>query len=426
VDREKLFRSYQRTRELTRELCAPLEIEDYVVQPMADVSPPKWHLGHTTWFFERIVLSETPGHEAFHPQYDFLFNSYYNALGPRWARDMRGALSRPAVREVLSYRSHVDQRLEELLLCGSDEILSRVSGWIELGIHHEQQHQELLVTDIKAILAQSPLYPVYRPAANPDGNGNACTTAAGFAAIPAGRYEIGYRGGGFAYDNEKPAHFAWLGDFEIGNRLVTNGEFLDFMNDGGYERPELWLSDGWDTVQRQGWTSPLYWIDGAGAWKMFTLAGLRDVDWNGPVCHASYFEADAFARWKGMRLPTEAEWEVASTVTEREAIQRGSFLDGGLLQPAPCSSGAGELSQMFGEVWQWTCSAYLPYPGFQPLPGALGEYNGKFMNGQYVLRGGSCATPRAHIRGTYRNFFQPEKRWQFTGIRLARAASSPR
>ncbi|HKW99365.1 MAG TPA: ergothioneine biosynthesis protein EgtB [Bryobacteraceae bacterium] len=419
MDRDELLCRYACTRRLTAELCAPLEIEDHVVQPVPDVSPPKWHLGHTTWFFERMILAETPGYRQFDEQFNFLFNSYYNALGPRWARNMRGALSRPTVREILAYRAYVDEHLGELLRKGADEIVRAVSGVVELGIHHEQQHQELLVTDIKAILGQSSMYPVYRAPNNTGEEGMGALARAEFTGFPEGRYQIGFEGAGFAYDNEKPAHQVWLGEFEMCNRLVTNGEYLDFMNDGGYRRPELWLSDGWETAQQQGWNCPLYWVSGSGFWKTFTLAGLRDITWSEPVSHVSYFEADAFARWKGGRLPTEAEWEVAAG-SEPEEIGCGSFLDSWMLQPGSDSCGPGKLSQMFGEVWQWTSSAYLPYPGFRPLEGALGEYNGKFMNGQYVLRGGSCATPRSHIRATYRNFFQPEKRWQFTGIRLAR------
>lgn len=422
MDRNDLIRRYECTRKLTCELCSPLETEDYVVQPMADISPPKWHLGHTTWFFERMVLSEVPGYQPFHTQYDLLFNSYYNSLGPRWARNMRGALSRPTVREIFDYRSYVDGHLIGSFASGSEETVSGISWLIELGIHHEQQHQELLVTDIKAILAQSPMYPVYRQAADAPKKSVTSSGAEGFTSFAAARYEIGFGGPCFAYDNERPAHFVWLGEFEMQNRLVTNGEFLDFMNDGGYQRPELWLSDGWDIAQQQGWNSPLYWVPDGGAWSTFTLSGIRELDLGEPVCHTSYFEADAFARWKGLRLPTEAEWEVAARPAAAEAIHRGSFLDSGILQPSSDSSELGEVSQMFGEVWQWTSSAYLPYPGFRPLPGALGEYNGKFMNGQYVLRGGSCATARAHIRPTYRNFFQPDKRWQFTGIRLARSS----
>src|SRR5712692_3012263 len=322
ADRNELMHWYECARKLTCELCEPLEIEDYVVQPVADVSPPKWHLGHTTWFFERMVLSEMPWYEPLRPQYNLIFNSYYNALGPRWARSMRGALSRPTVREVLSYRSQGDQHLLELLVSGSARIASEVSGLVELGVHHEQQHQELLITDIKAILAQSPMYPVYRPAPNVARNEITCSTE-DFTAFPAGRYDVGFSGVGFAYDNEKPAHFVWLGDFELRNRLVTNGEFLDFMNDGGYQRPELWLADGWDIAQHQGWNTPLYWVPDGDGWKMFTLSGLCKLDLSAPVCHVSYFEADAFARWKEMRLPTELEWEVAARAAEAEAIRRG-------------------------------------------------------------------------------------------------------
>ncbi len=419
MHREELVTRYLSTRRLTQELCAPLEVEDYVVQPMPDASPPKWHLGHTSWFFERVILAETRGYRPYDEQFYFLFNSYYHSFGPRWTRSLRGALSRPTVREVMAYRRHVDERMEALLEEASDETFARAAPLADLGIHHEQQHQELLATDIKAILAQCPMYPAYRQAA-PAGGAKEQAAVEKFTGFAAGKYTIGFAGDGFAYDNESPAHAVWLESFELADRLVTNREFLAFMADGGYQRPELWLSDGWDAVQQEGWNSPLYWVPADGAWQVFTLAGLRPLEPDDPVCHVSFFEADAYARWKGLRLPTEAEWEVAGRAAAETGICQGSFLDSERFHPAADGAGARGLRQMYGEVWQWTSSAYLPYPGYRPPAGPLGEYNGKFMNGQYVLRGGSCATPRSHIRPTYRNFFQPEKRWQFTGIRLAR------
>ncbi|MGH9660814.1 MAG: ergothioneine biosynthesis protein EgtB [Bryobacteraceae bacterium] len=402
-----LASAYSTTRRATENLCAALETEDYVVQPIPDASPPKWHLAHTSWFFERVVLSTAPGYREFHPHFSLLFNSYYHSFGPRWARNQRGALSRPTVREVLDYRRWVDRHMADRLASPGD-----AAPLIELGIHHEQQHQELLVADIKAILGNCPTYPAYHTAQPP----GAAATVNSFTAFAGGRHEIGFGGDGFAYDNESPSHAVWLEDFEIADRLVSNREFLEFIDDGGYRQPALWLSDGFDTARAQGWDCPLYWI--AGEARVFTMAGLQPLDLDQPVCHVSYFEAEAFARWKGLRLPTEAEWEVAAVSLPRDAILQGSFLESGVFQPQ-AARGPG-LREMFGELWQWTTSAYLPYPGFVPLAGALGEYNGKFMNGQYVLRGGSCGTPRSHIRATYRNFFSPEKRWQYTGIRLAR------
>jgi ergothioneine biosynthesis protein EgtB len=419
--RLELLEHYLDTRRLTLRLCEPLEIEDYVVQPMADASPPKWHLGHTTWFFERAILSESRDYVPYDATYYFLFNSYYNSFGPQWRRNARGVLSRPTVAEVIRYRREIDERVELFLRAGGGASHA-APPLVELGINHEQQHQELLLTDLKATFAQCPLFPAYvEPSTvaatrSSDSHGR----SAAYTQFAGGQYEIGHRGAGFAYDNETPSHRVLLGDFEIQNRLVTNGEFLEFINDGGYKRPELWLSDGWDTVQQQGWDSPLYCIFMDGTWCVYTLAGLQLLDVAAPVCHVSFYEADAFARWKGLRLPTEAEWEVAAGSLTPDEAAGGSFLESRRFHPQPDETAGLRLCQMFGEAWQWTASAYLPYPGFRPLPGPLGEYNGKFMNNQYVLRGGSCATPKSHIRRTYRNFFQPDKRWQFTGIRLAR------
>jgi ergothioneine biosynthesis protein EgtB len=388
-----------------------------VVQSMPDVSPTKWHLAHVTWFFERFVLKpHLAGYRELEPRYDYLFNSYYYTAGEMHARPRRGLLSRPTVEEVLAYRRHVDAAMTRLL-DGADDAVRYL---IVLGLHHEQQHQELMLTDIKHVLAQNPLEPVYRAgAATPAAAGAGPLAWTGF---PGGVAEIGADGGGFCYDNETPRHRVWLEDFELATRPVTNGEFRDFIDDGGYQRPELWLSEGWATILAEGWDRPLYWQSDRE--RVFTLGGSRPIDPEAPASHLSYYEADAYARWAGARLPTEAEWEVASrTSAERGAdggIASGHFVESGALQPRAAGPGEG-LRQMFGDVWEWTASPYAPYPGFEPLAGSLGEYNGKFMCSQLVLRGGSCATPADHIRDTYRNFFYPRDRWQFTGLRLARS-----
>ncbi|HJU84593.1 MAG TPA: ergothioneine biosynthesis protein EgtB [Holophagaceae bacterium] len=394
---------YLAIRRATEALTAPLSPEDMTVQSMPDASPVKWHLAHTTWFFETFLLKDLPGYRPFHPDFAFLFNSYYEALGPRHARPRRGLLTRPSLEEIRAYRAHVDAALQ-------DSVERLDAGLLELGLNHEQQHQELILTDLKHLLAQNPLRPSYGAPTRPS------APAAPLAWIPFGEglFELGHRGAGFAFDNEVPCHTVFLQSFELANRPVTNGEYLAFVEDGGYTRPGLWLSDGWALVQAEGWTAPLYWERGPGGWKQFTLAGLRDLDPDEPACHLSYYEADAYARWTEARLPTEAEWERAMAGLP---IQ-GNLLESGAFHPR-AATGAG-LLQGFGDVWEWTCSAYLPYPGFRPAPGAVGEYNGKFMINQMVLRGGSCATSASHLRATYRNFFPPHARWQFSGLRLAR------
>jgi ergothioneine biosynthesis protein EgtB len=406
---------YRAVRRTTEALCEPLAVEDYVIQSMPDASPVKWHLAHTTWFFETFVLSpHLPGYRPFHPQFGFLFNSYYNAVGPRWPRPQRGLLSRPTVAEVYRYRAYVDEHMARLFRPGCAELLRDLAATLVLGLHHEQQHQELIVTDLKHALAANPLCPVYRDRQPEGGEPPACA----WVSFPEGLATIGHDGRGFTFDNEGPRHRVFVPGFQLASRLVTNGEYLRFMADGGYDRPELWLSDGWATRQARDWTAPLYWEKQDGAWIVFTLAGPRPLDPAEPVCHVSFYEADAFARWAGARLPTEAEWEVAAATIPLA----GHFLDREHFHPAarPADDDTGPLVQLFGDVWQWTASPYVAYPGYAPPAGALGEYNGKFMCNQLVLRGASCATPRSHARRTYRNFFPPEARWQFTGVRLAK------
>lgn len=418
MTREDLRRLYLSTRKATESLCVPLEIEDYVIQPMDDASPAKWHLGHTTWFFERFLLgSFSPGYKPQHDLYEFLFNSYYESIGERWLRSNRGHLSRPTVKEVYLYRSSIDGRMHELMDSVSEKDWPRFHFLTTLGIHHEQQHQELLVTDIKSVLCINPLRPVYR--AQEKETSNEQTMPAKFVEFPEGISDLGYAGDAFCFDNERPAHKTYLQAFRVQDRLVTNSEYMDFIKDGGYSDFRHWLSDGWFTVQDRGWKAPLYWESRDGVWLNMTLSGFREVAPAEPVCHVSFYEADAFARWSGRRLPTEAEWERAGR-EHGGPPANGHFVESERYHPAPLKPGdQSKLHQMFGDVWEWTSSAYLPYPGFRPEPGAVGEYNGKFMSNQMVLRGGSCATPANHIRITYRNFFQCDKRWQFTGIRLA-------
>jgi ergothioneine biosynthesis protein EgtB len=407
---------YARVRRFTEGLCDPLETEDYVVQSMADVSPTKWHLAHTSWFFETFVLRpHLAGYREIDPAYAFLFNSYYVSAGERHCRAQRGYISRPTVAEVFAYRRHVDAAMEELLTSASEHAMTGIEPLVEIGLQHEQQHQELMLTDIKHVLSVNPLRPAYGGAGKPaDGPGTAEAREAEWIAYPGGLYEIGHAGPGFAFDNEGPRHRVYLDDYALARRPLSNGEYLAFMADGGYERPELWLSLGWATVEENEWSEPFYWEERDGEWWTYTLAGMRRVDPREPAVHLSYFEADAYARWAGARLPTEAEWEVAAAALEIS----GNLVESGRFHP---TAGAGEGPlQMFGDVWEWTRSQYEPYPGYRPPEGALGEYNGKFMCNQFVLRGGSCATPGSHIRATYRNFFPPEATWQFTGARLAR------
>jgi len=417
VQRSDVQQYYLDVRQMTHGLCQPLAIEDYVIQPVASVSPPKWHLAHTTWFFETFVLQPyMPDYTPYHPLYSYLFNSYYQHIGERWERPKRGDLSRPTVREVYAYRAAIDDRMMQLIDTLDAPQWSEVYDRIVLGLHHEQQHQELLVTDIKYILATNPLYPVYH--ATPRVTPAAPVAAAHFIAFAGGMYDLGYAAEGFCFDNEQPAHRVFVHDFALQNRLVTNGEYLAFIEDGGYGDFRHWLSNGWDTVQREGWEAPLYWQRLDGQWHEMTLTGLRQLDVHAPVTHVSYYEAAAYASWTGKRLPAETEWEVAAR-RAGATPEAGNFVETHNFHPMPAPQQEGTLVQMLGDGWEWTGSAYLPYPGYRQGPGALGEYNGKFMSDQMVLRGGSCATPRSHIRVTYRNFFPAYERWQFTGIRLA-------
>jgi ergothioneine biosynthesis protein EgtB len=397
------------TRALSGELAQSLSDEDQVVQVMDDASPTKWHLAHTTWFFEAFLLKRfLPGYQVFDERFEYCFNSYYESVGARQPRPKRGLLTRPSAEEVRAYRAFVDEALDRLF----DSALDRAAAaLIELGINHEQQHQELLLTDILALFAAEPLKPAYRET-NPGVRGD--TAALEWITFDGGILEVGHDGQGFAYDNEGPRHEALIRPFRLANRCVTNAEWITFIEDGGYRTPTLWLADGWNTVKAQEWCGPLYLEEDEGGYMQMSLLGFRPVDPAAPVTHVSYYEADAFARWAGARLPTEFEWEAASTNVPLE----GRTLGTGNLRPMPANPGQG-LKQMIGDVWEWTASAYLPYPGFKAAPGAVGEYNGKFMCNQFVLRGGSCVTPEGHVRRTYRNFFYPHQRWQFTGLRLA-------
>lgn len=390
----------------------PLKIEDYVVQASPDVSPMKWHLAHTTWFFERFVLTPfSPAYRLFHPGFDHLFNSYYETVGKPFPRSERGWLSRPTVKEIWGYRQYVEEHVEKLLLDNSTPLYS-VWPTIEIGIHHEQQHQELMLTDLKYNFYVNPLKPVYRECASRQARPNT-NNSFEWETFDGGLVEIGHDGQGFAFDNEGPRHKLWLEPYRLASRPVTNGEFLAFMEDGGYHEVSYWLSDGWTTVRREGWRAPLYWEQIDGEWYYFTLSGMRAVDEREPVTHISFYEADAYARWAEKRLPTEAEWENAFASCKI----KGNFADTRYYHP--CADETGGVESVYGDVWEWTASPYVPYPGNTPLEGALGEYNAKFMANQMVLRGGSCVTPASHIRPTYRNFFQPDKRWQFSGLRLA-------
>ncbi|MGB5850784.1 MAG: ergothioneine biosynthesis protein EgtB [Rhodanobacter sp.] len=397
---------FAQVRQQTQALCAGMTAEDMLLQSMPDASPAKWHLAHTTWFFETFVLARDPSWKPRDPAWQYLFNSYYQSVGPMHVRAQRGLLSRPSLDEVTDYRRRVDEAVAALLERQDDPELASL---VELGVQHEQQHQELLLTDIKHAFWCNPLRPALRPALAASAPASAVPLR--FIAGREGIVEIGHRGDGFAFDNETPRHRTLLQPHALANRLVTNAEYLAFVREGGYREPGLWLSDGWATVQRENWQRPLYWQDDLAS--EFTLSGVRALDPAEPVCHLSYYEADAFARWAGARLPTEAEWESAAQGTAIE----GNLQESGRFQPLPAQAGEGML-QSHGDAWEWTASPYVGYPGYRPLPGSLGEYNGKFMCGQWVLRGGSCATPRDHLRATYRNFFPPHARWQFAGLRL--------
>ncbi|MEO6446918.1 MAG: ergothioneine biosynthesis protein EgtB [Gemmatimonadaceae bacterium] len=405
---------YAAVRAQTESLTTTLQTEDFVVSSMSDVSPTKWHLAHTSWFFETFVLSpHLASYQALNPKYSFLFNSYYVQAGERHCRAQRGLVTRPTVAEVFAYRAHVDSAMRALFGEIGDDADHPALGTIELGLHHEQQHQELLVTDIKHVFWTNPMRPQFAARAELPA---APVAAMGWCSYDEGVYSIGHRGDSFAFDNEAPAHREFVEAFRLGSRLVTNGEYLDFILAGGYRKPDLWLSNGWGVVQEQRWQAPLYWKETPDGWTEFSLAGVRPLAASEPVCHVSYYEADAFARWAGARLPSEAEWEIAAG----EAPVEGTFVESRRFHPSPAEAAAGPaLQQLYGDVWQWTQSPYVAYPGFTPAPGAIGEYNGKFMCDQWVLRGASCATPRSHARSTYRNFFPSDVRWQFTGIRLA-------
>jgi len=390
--RARILARYAAVRAHTEEICASLQIEDFVVQPMPEVSPPRWHIAHVTWFFEQFVLTEfVAEYEPFDPQFGFLFNSYYNHVGERTERSRRGMLTRPTVQEIRAYRKEIDARITQLIEHCDEATLAELLPILEVGLNHEQQHQELLITDIKYILFQAPLYPAYQSQERADAKRLQSTD--GWQAFDGGVFGIGHEGDGFAFDNELPRHDQLLRPFRLANDLVSNAQYLEFMRAGGYSRPEFWLSDGWDASTQQAWRAPLYWLERQNVWHAYTRHGLRLLNEDEPVMHLSYYEADAYARWIGKRLPTEFEWEHA-------APRLGNT----------------------GQVWEWTCSGYLPYPGYRTPEGAIGEYNGKFMVNQMVLRGGSVATPPGHVRPTYRNFWHPDKRWQFTGIRLAEDA----
>jgi ergothioneine biosynthesis protein EgtB len=424
-DTASLFRSalgprdltsfYSGVRRLTQILAAPLSDADATVQSMPDASPSKWHLAHTSWFFETMVLTpHCRGYRVFDESFGFLFNSYYESVGARQPRPRRGMLSRPRLDTIYAYRAHVDTAIERFL---ASEPAESVAALIELGCHHEQQHQELLLTDILHLFAQNPLRPAYKAPAPLPVDSNAPGSPR-FESFEGGLIEVGHEGAGFAFDCEGPRHRVYAEPFRLADRLVTNGEWREFIADGGYRQALLWLSAGYTRACEEGWTMPLYWEDRDGEYWSMTLRGAQPIDPAAPVAHVSYFEADAFATWAGKRLATETEWEHAAN----KLCMDGNFLESGRLRPKPAVPSAQGLQQMFGDVWEWTRSAFLPYPQFRVSEGAVGEYNGKFMSGQYVLRGGSCVTPAGHIRASYRNFFPPEARWQFSGFRLAEDA----
>jgi len=414
LSKKKLLQHFKDVRAFSNYLVEPLEVEDFVIQASEFASPTKWHLAHTSWFFETFVLEKfEDGFESLHPQYAYFFNSYYLQTGVPFTRAKRGVLSRPTVKEVFEYREYVNEQIELFIESASDDVWEEAAKVVEIGINHEQQHQELILTDLKYMLGQNPLLPGYRETKH---DAASKVESINWTSFEEKITEIGSAGGEFTYDNEHPQHRTLVQDFKLSDRLITNGEYLEFMNEGGYSESKLWLDEGWSAVNNNEWKAPLYWFKRDGEWMQFTLSGAREIDLNEPVTHVSYYEADAFARWKGVRLPTEQEWEHACRDLEIE----GNFVEKGNFHPADVESSAQKLKQMYGDVWEWTMSAYAPYPNYKPLPGALGEYNGKFMANQYVLRGGSCATSQTHIRKTYRNFFHADARWQFSGIRLAK------
>lgn len=413
LSRQEFLQRFRTVRQDSESLCQPLQIEDYVIQTTPEASPAKWHLAHVTWFYETFILTVfSDNYREFHPRFRYLFNSYYEQVGEFFPRPHRGLLSRPTVEEVYRYRTYVDAQMSQLIEKANEKDWYHIASRLLIGLNHEQQHQELLLTDLKYNLAFNPLRPAYR---------HDLPTPPHRTAPPLNWFDyadgleaIGFQGDGFAYDNESPRHSVYIRPFKLASRLVTNREYLAFIEADGYQRPELWLSDGWSTIHKLGWQAPLYWEQVDGQWWQMTLGGMRPLVLDEPVCHVSYYEANAFATWQEKRLPTEAEWEVAA----RDLPLTGHLRDKGFLHPIVAEPGTG-LLQMFGDVWEWTQSPYIPYPGYRPQSGALGEYNGKFMCNQMVLRGGSCVTPNDHIRVTYRNFFYPHERWQFKGLRLA-------
>jgi ergothioneine biosynthesis protein EgtB len=414
IDDAALERRYRKVRAASLDLAAPLSDADATVQSMLDASPAKWHLAHSSWFFESMVLiPHGANYRTFDERFNFLFNSYYESVGARQPRPLRGMLTRPTLREVLAYREHVDAAMDRLFRQRPAPCVLKV---VELGCHHEQQHQELLLTDILHLFAQNPLRPAYRESVPLPVE--VIDRSQSYRSFPGGLFEIGHHGGGFAFDSEGPRHGVQVEAYRLADRLVTNREWAEFIADGGYRNPLLWLSDGWARVLSEAWSAPLYWEQREGEFWTMTLRGAQPMDPDSPVTHVSYFEADAFATWAQRRLPTEAEWEIAA----QPLRVAGNFANSTRLRPKPAPVAAGELRQMFGDVWEWTRSAFMPYPRFRPMEGALGEYNGKFMSGQFVLRGGSCVTPEDHVRATYRNFFAPHARWQFSGLRLAEDA----
>ncbi|MDN4523118.1 ergothioneine biosynthesis protein EgtB [Fictibacillus fluitans] len=415
IDQQKLVNEYAAVRSFTEKVVKPLNPEDFIIQSMEDASPPKWHLAHTTWFFERFLLKGyLADYNEFNIQFDYLFNSYYETAGPFHPRIERGLITRPSVEEVFGYRKHVDHYIKELLTSGRmDDQGEEIKSLIEIGLNHEQQHQELLLTDIKYNLSRNPLLPAYQTREKKETEREPEPVT--YIEIEGGLIETGNNGESFCFDNEKPVHKVWLNSYRLASRPVTNAEYCAFIDDGGYSKPQYWLSDGWSTVCKNKWEAPLYWFKRKEGWCTFTLAGEQRLHPNEPVCHVSFYEADAFARWSGKRLPTEEEWEYACCTQNIE----GNLADTGRFHPQTAQRTDEPFLQIFGDVWEWTKSPYVSYPGNKPYEGTLGEYNAKFMCNQMVLRGGSCATPSSHIRPTYRNFFQPEKRWQFSGFRLA-------
>ncbi len=415
-DAADLVRRFDEVRAHTEQLAAPLSPEDQTVQSMPDVSPTKWHRAHVTWFFETFVLAEHERSFApFEQQYWFLFNSYYESVGPRYARPDRGLITRPGAREVGTYRDNVDARLRDLVDSLDPGTLEKLTPVLELGFHHEQQHQELLLIDIKHVLSRNPLQPAYSQLRVEQVD----TDPLGWVEVEGGLVETGYAGDGFRFDNEEPRHRTWLEPYRLADRLVTNGEWREFMADGGYRRHELWLSDGWVRVIADGWHAPLYWTELDGVWFEHTLHGTWPVNAGLPVSHLSFYEAEAYAAWAGKRLPTEAEWEHAVATDGRLSVTAGNLADGETFHPRAAGASTGRLRQVYGDCWEWTSSAYHPYPGFRAAEGAIGEYNGKFMSNQMVLRGGCALTSPGHVRATYRNFFPPAARWALSGVRLA-------